>query len=165
MADKTFKGKITAKGTGITVLSQGTDDDYISLTDIAKYKNQEFPADIIKNWLRTRFTIDYLGAWEQLYNPNFKLVEFDQFKSEAGHRSREAAAFSSHGRKPMVSDPTIHVVRSEGPILFFEHQESVLRTSPVNGTVSLTMGLRPWLLKAAAPQLFSGGTLTNKEKT
>jgi len=84
MADKTFKGKITAKGTEITVLSQGNDDDYISLTDIAKYKNLEFPADVIKNWLRTRFTIDYLGAWEQLYNPNFKLVEFDQFKSEAG---------------------------------------------------------------------------------
>ena len=84
MADKTFKGKITAKGTEIAVLSQGTDDDFISLTDIAKYKNPEFPADVIKNWLRTRFTIDYLGAWEQLYNPNFKLVEFDQFKNEAG---------------------------------------------------------------------------------
>ena len=84
MADKTFKGKITAKGTEIAVLSHGTDDDYISLTDIAKYKNPDFPADVIKNWLRTRFTIDYLGAWEQLYNPNFKLVEFDQFKSEAG---------------------------------------------------------------------------------
>ena len=87
MADKTFKGKITAKGTEIAVLSHGTDDDYISLTDIAKYKNPEFPADVIKNWLRTRFTIDYLGAWEQLYNPNFKLVEFDQFKSEAGTNS------------------------------------------------------------------------------
>ena len=84
MAEKKFKGKITAKGTEIAVLSQGTDDDYISLTDIAKYKNPEFPADVIKNWLRTRFTIDYLGAWEQLNNPNFKLVEFDQFKSEAG---------------------------------------------------------------------------------
>ena len=84
MADKPFKGKITAKGTEIAVLSKGMDDDYISLTDIAKYKNPEFPADVIKNWLRTRFTIDYLGAWEQLYNPKFKLVEFDQFKGEAG---------------------------------------------------------------------------------
>ncbi|MDR2599609.1 MAG: KilA-N domain-containing protein [Oscillospiraceae bacterium] len=84
MVDKTFKGKISAKGAEITVLSKGKDDDFISLTDIAKYKNPDFPADVIKNWLRTRFTIDYLGAWEQLYNPNFKLVEFDQFKSEAG---------------------------------------------------------------------------------
>ena len=87
MPDRNFKGTISAKGTEITVLSKGTDDDYISLTDIAKYKNPEFPADVIKNWLRTRFTIDYLGAWEQLYNPDFKLVEFDQFRSEAGANS------------------------------------------------------------------------------
>jgi hypothetical protein len=84
MADKTFKGKISAQGTEITVLSQGTDDDYISLTDIARYKNPEAPADVVKNWMRTRFTIEYLGTWERLFNPAFKLVEFDQFKSEAG---------------------------------------------------------------------------------
>ena len=84
MAEKKFKDIITAKGTEITVLSKGTDDDYISLTDIAKYKNPESPADVIKNWMRTRFTIDYLGTWEQLYNQNFKLVEFDQFRNEAG---------------------------------------------------------------------------------
>ena len=84
MAEKTYKGVISAQGTDITVLSQGTDNDFISLTDIAKYKNSEFPADVIKNWIRTRFTLDFLGTWEQLYNPNFKLVEFDQFRSEAG---------------------------------------------------------------------------------
>ena len=84
MVDKTFKGKISVKGTEITVLSKGTDDDYISLTDIARYKNPEFPADVVKNWLRLRSTIDYLGLWEQLHNPNFKLVEFDQFRNEAG---------------------------------------------------------------------------------
>jgi len=84
MADKTFKGKISAQGTEITVLSQGADDDYISLTDIARYKNRESPADVIKNWMRTRFTIEYLGTWERLFNPDFKLIEFDQFKSEAG---------------------------------------------------------------------------------
>jgi len=84
MANKTYKDKITAKGMEITVLSQGTDDDFICLTDIAKFKNPEFPAEVIRNWLRTRFTLDYIGTWEQLYNPNFKLVEFDQFKSEAG---------------------------------------------------------------------------------
>jgi hypothetical protein len=84
MSDQTFKGKISAKGTEITVLSQGNEDDFISLTDIAKYKNAEFPAEVVRNWLRTRYTIEYLGAWETLYNPNFKLVEFDQFKNEAG---------------------------------------------------------------------------------
>jgi hypothetical protein len=66
------------------VLSVGTPDDFISLTDIAKFKNSEFPADVVKNWLRTRFTIEFLGIWEQINNPHFKLVEFDQFKREAG---------------------------------------------------------------------------------
>jgi hypothetical protein len=49
------------------------------LTDIAKYKNPEFPADVIKNWLRSRSTIEFLGLWETMNNPNFKLVEFGQF--------------------------------------------------------------------------------------
>ena len=87
MAEKILKGKIVVKGTEITVLSVGSPDDYISLTDIARYKNPEFPADVIKNWLRTRFAIEFLGIWEQLHNPDFKLVEFDQFKNEAGANS------------------------------------------------------------------------------
>jgi len=87
MADKFLKGKIIAKGTEITVLSVGSPDDFISLTDIARYKNPEFPADVVKNWLRTRFAIEFMGIWEQLHNPNFKLVEFDQFKNESGANS------------------------------------------------------------------------------
>jgi len=79
-----FRGKISAKGREIAVLSKGAEDDYISLTDIAKYKNPEFPAEVVRNWLRTRFTLDFLGIWEQLNNPDFKLVDFDQFRSEAG---------------------------------------------------------------------------------
>ena len=63
------------------------DSDYISLTDIAKYKNPEFPADVVKNWLRSRNTIEFLGIWERLNNPSFKLVEFDQFKNQAGLNS------------------------------------------------------------------------------
>ena len=82
MAEKTLKGKIIAKNTEITVLSVGDADDYISLTDIAKYKTPEFPADVVKNWLRTRFAIEFLGIWEKLHNPNFKLVGFDQFMNE-----------------------------------------------------------------------------------
>ncbi|MBV4417954.1 KilA-N domain-containing protein [Clostridium tyrobutyricum] len=58
-------------------------DDYISLIDIAKYKNPEVSADIIKNWLRNS-TIEFLGLWERMNNPNYKLVEFHQFKNEAG---------------------------------------------------------------------------------
>lgn len=62
-------------------------DEFISLTDIAKYRNPEAPADIIKNWLRSRTTIDLLGLWEKLNNPDFKLVEFDQFRLEAGENA------------------------------------------------------------------------------
>ena len=81
--NKVFKGKITAKGTEITVLSRGTDDDYISLTDMAKYKS-DAPDDVIKNWIRNRETIEFLGLWEELHNPDFKPVEFDGFRKEAG---------------------------------------------------------------------------------
>ncbi len=62
-------------------------EDYISLTDIAKEKNIEFPADIIKNWMRTKSTVSFLWLWEKLYNNNFKLVEYDQFKIQAWENS------------------------------------------------------------------------------
>ena len=60
------------------------DEDYICLTDIAKYKAPNTPADIIKNWTRRKDTIEFLGLWEKINNQNFKLVEFDQFKNQAG---------------------------------------------------------------------------------
>lgn len=82
---KKIESVIHAAGVDISVQSfVGSEDDYISLTDIAKYKNPDAPADVIKNWMRIRNTIEYLGLWEQLNNPDFKLVEFDQFKNEAG---------------------------------------------------------------------------------
>lgn len=76
------------KNKEITVLNQEihiNKDDYFSLTDIARYKNPEDPADVVKNWLRRKDTIAFIGLWEKLNNPNFKEVEFDQFKNEAGH--------------------------------------------------------------------------------
>ncbi|MDR1263883.1 MAG: KilA-N domain-containing protein [Oscillospiraceae bacterium] len=81
---KTFKGSITAKGMEIAVLSKGTDDDFISLTDIAKYKNAEYPSDVIQNWMRNRGTVEFLGLWEKLYNPNFNYLEFEVIDHEAG---------------------------------------------------------------------------------
>ena len=84
--DKTLKATINAKGKEIAVFSTGNDDDYISLTDIAKYKSDE-PNDVIRNWLRNRDTIDFLGLWEQMNNPYFKPIEFDGFKNEAGKNS------------------------------------------------------------------------------
>ena len=85
--DTNIKSTIHAKDIDISVITSLNNEDYISLTDIAKYKNPEFPADVIKNWLRVRSTIEFLGLWEQLHNPDFKLVEFDQFKNEAGANS------------------------------------------------------------------------------
>ena len=78
--------KITVKGTDITVF-QTDQSDYISLTDIARYKDAVNTDDIIKNWLRNRNTIELLGFWEQLYNPDFKPVEFDGFRKQAGLNS------------------------------------------------------------------------------
>ena len=75
---------ITVQGTAITVITS-KEDDYISLTDMANAKAGESrAADVIKNWLRTRTTLEFLGTWEQLCNPNFNMVEFDHFKMEAG---------------------------------------------------------------------------------
>ena len=76
--------KITIKDVDINITGF-TDDDFISLTDLAKLKNKHFPADVIKNWLRLRNIIDFLGLCEQLNNLNFNMVEFDQFKKESGH--------------------------------------------------------------------------------
>ncbi len=75
--------KIDIAGTEVTIV-QANQEEYVSITDIAKYKNPGAPADIVKNWLRNKNTIELLGLWEKLNNPNFKLVEFDQFKNEAG---------------------------------------------------------------------------------
>jgi len=59
-------------------------EDYISLTDIARYKNAEEPKDVVRNWMRAKSTIEFLGLWEKINNPLFKGIEFDSFKNEAG---------------------------------------------------------------------------------
>lgn len=78
--------KINALGVQIGVSSTGTRDDYISLTDIARYKSDE-PKMVIQNWMRNRNTIEFLGVWEGLHNPDFKGIEFDAFRKEAGLNS------------------------------------------------------------------------------
>lgn len=78
--------KIEVKGTSITVVS-GRVDDFISLTDIARYKDSERTDYIIQNWLRNRNTIEFLGIWEQLNNPNFNPIEFDGISRQAGLNS------------------------------------------------------------------------------
>ncbi len=76
--------KITVQNAPITVLSVNN-EDYISLTDMAAAKDgNNRAADIIKNWLRNRYTIEFIGTWEIIHNPNFKVVEFDHFRMSAG---------------------------------------------------------------------------------
>ena len=75
---------ITVQNIPITI-SEADLDDYICITDIAAAKSDNSrAADVIKNWIRSRSTLEFLGTWEQIYNPDFKVVEFDHFKQEAG---------------------------------------------------------------------------------
>jgi len=75
--------KIEVKGIEVAFV-QTQQEDFICITDIAKFKNPDAPRDVIKNWMRSKNTIELLGLWEKLNNPNFKQVEFDLFKNEAG---------------------------------------------------------------------------------
>jgi len=75
--------KIQVKGTIINIVSSN-DQDYISLTDMAKFKSHEHTGIIISNWLSTKYTIQFMGAWEQVHNPIFNVIEFHNIKNEAG---------------------------------------------------------------------------------
>ena len=77
--------KIDANGTEIRVMGDVVNEDaYISLTDIAKYKNPDNTFIVVANWMRNHSTISFLGLREQIHNPNFKPIEFDRFKAESG---------------------------------------------------------------------------------
>ena len=80
------KQKIDVNGTEIVIISTNK-DDYISLTDIAKYRDSERSDYILQNWMRNRSTIEFIGLWEELHNPNFNSIEFDGFKRESGSNS------------------------------------------------------------------------------
>jgi hypothetical protein len=80
---KPKKSVIEVQGTDITFLSK-SEADFISLTDIARYRNSQEPFSIINNWMRSRNTIEFLGLWEKLSNPDFKPLEFERFRNEAG---------------------------------------------------------------------------------
>lgn len=77
-----IKKEIIVDNTNITIVSIN-EDDYISLTDIAKYKSDD-PIAVISNWMRNRNTVEYLGIWESLYNQDFKPLEFEGFRKQAG---------------------------------------------------------------------------------
>ena len=80
---KFVKDVIHAKGIDIRIYTSAFENEFISLTDIAKYKSDE-PNDVIKNWMRRKDTIEFLGLWELLHNSDFNRVEFDGFRTAAG---------------------------------------------------------------------------------
>lgn len=81
---KIKKDVIEAKRFSIQIYTKDFKNDYISLTDIARYRNIDDPRFVIQNWMRNRNTLEFIGLWEVLNNENFNRVQFYMFKSEAG---------------------------------------------------------------------------------
>jgi hypothetical protein len=80
------RNTVEVKGASVAVISKNQ-QDFISLTDIAKFKNSDHPDDVIRNWLRNRNTVEFLGVWERLNNPGFNPVEFDGIRMQTGLNS------------------------------------------------------------------------------
>jgi len=81
---KIVKDTIRAKGIDISIYTTNFENEFISLTDIAKYRNEDDPRFAIQNWMRNRNTIEFLSVWEELHNPNFNRVQFEAVRQEAG---------------------------------------------------------------------------------
>jgi hypothetical protein len=92
--------KIEVKGREITLYSEKA-VDYISLTDMARYRDADRTNYIIQNWMRTRSAIEFCGLWEQLNNPDFKRIEFDAFKNESGSNSFTLTPQKNGLKQPM----------------------------------------------------------------
>lgn len=105
---KIVKEVIHANGIEISIFTEDFQNEYISITDIARYKSDE-PKDVIKNWMRGKDTLEFLGLWEKLHNPNFKGVEFDAFRTKAG-----ANAFTMSPKKWIESTDAIGIVSKAG---------------------------------------------------
>ena len=108
MKQNLIQTEVDVKGNTIKVL-RIDGYEYISLTDLAKTQNDESPADVVKNWMRNKETLSFLGVWEELNNENFKLVEFDQFKNEAGRH-----AFTMSPQKWIRETNAIGVISKSG---------------------------------------------------
>lgn len=104
---KQVKSTITAKGLEISVLTV-VQTDYISITDIARYKSDD-PTAVIQNWMRNRETIEFLGLWEELNNPSFKHLDFEGFRMDAGRN-----AFTLSPKKWIESTNAIGIQSKSG---------------------------------------------------
>lgn len=102
--------KLNANGVEIGVIGEAMGENaYLSLTDIARYKNPDEPKAVVANWMRLRSTIEFLGLWEQIHNPDFKGLEFDAFKNESGSN-----AFTLSPQKWISSTNAIGLVSRSG---------------------------------------------------
>jgi hypothetical protein len=109
---KTTKETIHAKGIDIAIYTKDFKNEYISLTDIARYKSNE-PFIVINNWMRSKDTIEFLGLWEQLHNNEFKPIEFDRFRKEAGYN-----AFTLSPNKWIKNTEAIGIVSKAGKVFY-----------------------------------------------
>jgi len=108
MSKKPAKEVIHAKGFDISIYTEDFQNEFISLTDIARYKSDE-PFIVINNWMRGKDTIEFLGIWEQLHNPEFKPIEFDRFRKEAGYN-----AFTLSPQKWIANTNAIGIISKSG---------------------------------------------------
>ena len=105
---KIVKEMIHAKGIDIGIYTEDFQSEYISITDIARYKSDD-PTAVIQNWMRNRDVIEFLGLWERLHNSNFKPLEFEVFKNQAG-----ANAFTMSPKKWIETTNAIGIVSKSG---------------------------------------------------
>ena len=101
---KIIKDTIHANGIDIGIYTQDFENEFISLTDIAKYKSDD-PTAVIQNWMRNRDVIEFLGLWERLHNPDFNPLEFEGFRKQAG-----ANAFTMSPKKWIETTNAIGIV-------------------------------------------------------
>ena len=106
--ERAIKETIHANGVDIGIYTMDFENEYISLTDIARYKSDD-PTAVIQNWMRNRDVIDFLGLWEQLHNIDFKPLEFEGFKKQAG-----ANAFTMSPKKWIEATNAIGIVSKAG---------------------------------------------------
>lgn len=105
---KIIKDTLHANGIDIGIYTQDFENEYISLTDIARYKSDD-PTAVIQNWMRNRDIIEFLGLWEKLHNPNFKPLEFEVFRNQAGTN-----AFTMSPKKWITATDAIGIVSKAG---------------------------------------------------
>jgi len=121
---KTVKANIEVQGTVVNIVTQN-DEDFICLTDIARFRNPDATDDLIRNWLRNRNTIEFLGIWEQFNNLGFNPIEFDGIKKQSGLNS-----FILTAKRWIDATGAIGLISKSGRYGgTYAHSEPVLRTS------------------------------------